>query len=63
MAKKLSKSQQWEIDHPDDEPCPKGAPGDYHARRAAREWRKARGIILEPAARKRFERDQNKMHP
>lgn len=53
---KITKTQQWELDHPDDVPCPRGAPDDYQARRAAREWRKARGIILEPATRKRLER-------
>lgn len=50
---KTTKTAQWEAAHPDDVPCPRPTgPGDYHARRAAREWRKARGIIVEPAIRK-----------
>jgi hypothetical protein len=50
--KKLSRTAQWMLEHPDDEPCPTGPRGDYQARRAAREWRKKRGVILEPGARK-----------
>jgi hypothetical protein len=34
------------------DPCPTGPRGDYQAQRAARIWRKKRGIILEPGARK-----------
>lgn len=49
---KLSRTAQWMLDHPNDEPCPTGPPGDYQAHRAARIWRKKRGIIPEPAARK-----------
>jgi hypothetical protein len=48
LKNKLTRTAQWMADHPNDEPCPTG----YQAQRAAREWRKARGIILEPAARK-----------
>ena len=34
---KLSKTKQWEIDHPDDRPCPTGPT-------AAEAWRIKRGI-------------------
>jgi hypothetical protein len=37
LTAKLSKTKQWEIDHPDDRPCPAGPT-------AARAWRIARGI-------------------
>jgi hypothetical protein len=37
MAKKLTATQQWMIDHPNDTPCPLQPHG-------AAAWRKARGI-------------------
>jgi hypothetical protein len=51
----VTKTEQWERNHPDDVPCPKGS--DYVARRAARVWHKERGILVEPAVRKRRERE------
>jgi hypothetical protein len=43
MAKKLSLSQQWMADHPNDKPCPQ-------ERRAAMEWRHKRGLDSAGAA-------------
>ena len=41
--KKLSTSQQWMLDHPDDTPCPRGP-------LAAQAWRRKRGLERDPAA-------------
>ena len=38
---KVSKTKQWELDHPDDRPCPKGPT-------AAKAWRIQRGISKKP---------------
>ena len=56
MAKKLSMTQRWMLDHPNDEPPPAD-------RRAAQEWRQKRwGAIVDAkrerddAARRRYEK-------
>jgi hypothetical protein len=41
MTKKLSRTQQWMLDHPDDVPCPRDP-------MSARSWRIKRGLQQAP---------------
>jgi hypothetical protein len=49
--KKLSPTQRWMQEHPDDKPCPRTP-------QAAKAWRIARGLERTPAERKRHEKYQ-----
>ena len=51
---KLSPTKQWMQDHPDDKPCPTGAPW------AAAAWRRARGIMPAKAISKAAEVEKEK---
>lgn len=53
MAKKLTMTQTWMRDHPDDQPPPEG-------RRDAIEWREKRFGWKVDAARERYERDRRR---
>jgi hypothetical protein len=51
--RKLSLTQQWMIDHPDDEPCPRN-----HS--AAQRWRRKRGLERDPIKEAKQEADRTK---